>query len=136
MCGIDMQLSIAESFIAWAKVKIRIHASERVIYFREGEMWWASLGANIGYEQNGKHENFERPVLILRKFSRHVLWVIPLSTKLKDHTYYYHNDYDGKMYSAILIQLRLISCKRLVRRIGFFPGVHLRAIRQRIKEMI
>jgi len=59
-------------FIAWSKLKVRLHIKpDNGVYFREREIWWASLGANIGYEQDGKHENFERPVLVLKKFSRH-----------------------------------------------------------------
>ncbi|MEK9183120.1 MAG: hypothetical protein AAB849_01275 [Patescibacteria group bacterium] len=53
---------VALKFIEWTKIKIRIHISERVIYFREGEIWWASLGINIGHEQDGKNQNFERPI--------------------------------------------------------------------------
>jgi hypothetical protein len=35
---------------------------KKFFYFREKEIWWACLGANIGFEQNGKNENFERPI--------------------------------------------------------------------------
>lgn len=55
---------LAQRFVAWTRLKIRIHLSEKDVYFREGEMWWASLGANIGHEQDGKNETFERPILI------------------------------------------------------------------------
>ncbi len=61
---------VIKKFIAWTKLKIKIYISERVIYFREGEIWWASLGANIGYEEDGKNENFERPILIFKKFNQ------------------------------------------------------------------
>jgi hypothetical protein len=35
--------------------------------FRAGEIWWVEVGVNLGFEIDGKHENFERPVLILKK---------------------------------------------------------------------
>ena len=58
---------IIRIFGSWTKLKIRLHVSEdEPVYFREKEIWWASLGANIGYEQDGKNDNFERPVLILK----------------------------------------------------------------------
>jgi mRNA interferase MazF len=127
---------VIEAFIAWTKLKITIHLSEREIYFREGEIWWASLGVNIGYEQNGKHANFERPVLILRKLNRHVLWVIPLSTKLKEHSYYYQYTYKRREYSAILIQLRAVSSKRLLRKVGVLPKDSFCELRGVIQKMI
>lgn len=126
----------AQEFIEWTKLKIRIHLSDRILYFRKREIWWASLGANIGYEQDGKNANFERPILILQKFSRHVLWVIPLSTRLKDNPYYYQYQLGRENYSAILIQLRLISSKRLLRKIGVFPSDDFQKIKQKIKDLI
>ena len=77
-------------FVEWTKLKIKIHVSEEnQVYFREKEIWWASLGMNIGYEQDGKNRNFERPVIVLRKFNKHVLWVVPTTTKEKRGEYYY-----------------------------------------------
>ena len=61
-------------FIEWAKLKIRIHVSEEEpVYFKEKDIWWASLGANIGHEQDGKNESFERPILVLKKFNKYIL---------------------------------------------------------------
>ncbi len=40
------------------------------ILFSEREVWWCALGENIGDEENGKNELFERPVLIIRKCRR------------------------------------------------------------------
>ena len=34
------------------------------LYFRDGEIWWARLGVNIGYEMDGKNSNFARPVTV------------------------------------------------------------------------
>jgi mRNA interferase MazF len=67
-------------FIEWTKIKIRIHVSERVLYFKQREIWWASLGCNIGHEEDGKNIMFERPVLIVKKFNHHLLWVLPLTS--------------------------------------------------------
>ena len=38
-------------------------------FFHEKEVWWSALGVNIGVEMDGKNENFERPVLVLRKIN-------------------------------------------------------------------
>ena len=124
-------------FVEWTKLKIKIHISEKIIYFREGEIWWASLGANIGHEQDGKNQNFERPILVLRKFNQYVLWVVPLTTQIKiDNIYYYHYELDGEKYAAVMTQLRLISSKRLLRRIGMFPLDDYDKIREEIKKLL
>ena len=59
-----------ENFVYWTRLKIRIHfqdIQERP-YFKEREIWWVNLGVNVGFEQDGKGDNFERPILILKKF--------------------------------------------------------------------
>ena len=48
------------------------------------------MGLNIGYEQDGKGEDFLRPVLILKKFNKRVFLGIPL-TKIKKDSHFYHN---------------------------------------------
>ena len=35
------------------------------VSFKERDIFWVSIGQNIGYEQNGKSDIFSRPVLIL-----------------------------------------------------------------------
>jgi mRNA interferase MazF len=36
-------------------------------YFKNGEIWWCSIGENIGSEMYGKGEFYRRPVLVIRK---------------------------------------------------------------------
>ena len=83
-------------FFEWTKLKIRIHVSNRIIYFKEREIWWSSLGLNIGYEEDGKNIMFERPVLILKKFNHDFLWALPLTSRHKKGKYYYQFEYQGK----------------------------------------
>ena len=123
-------------FVQWTKIKIRIHLLQKIIYFYEREIWWASLGVNIGYEQDGKHNRFERPVLVLRKFNQHVLWILPMTSKIKNGKYYYPFEYHGIKYSIILTQLRLISSKRLLRKIRKFPKDEFEIVTKKIKELL
>ena len=123
-------------FASWTKLKIRIHSSEEEpVYFRKKEIWWASLGVNIGYEQDGKNEKFERPVLILKKFNKDILWILPMTSKDKTGKYYYQFEYDGGKYSIILSQVRLISSKRLLRRVRVLSNNDFSEVRKRFKGM-
>ncbi|MBP9732451.1 MAG: type II toxin-antitoxin system PemK/MazF family toxin [Candidatus Magasanikbacteria bacterium] len=115
----DVQ-KIAEQFFVWTKKKIRHHveSSEKEKYFREKEIWWAALGKNVGYEIDGKHKLFERPVLILKKYSKDMCFVVPLSSQIKDPVpWFQHVIETGEGMSAVnLTQGRSISKKRLLRK--------------------
>lgn len=105
-------------FVSWTKLKIKIHVCEREpVYFREKEIWWASLGANIGYEQDGKNEEFERPILVLKKFNKDILWMLPLTRAKKlNNKYYFQLEQGGEDSFVVLSQIRLVSSKRLSRK--------------------
>lgn len=127
---------IIEWFKQWTKLKIKTHLSERIIYFREKEIWWASLGANIGFEQNGKNENFERPILVFRKFGKDMLWAIPLTSKDKEGIFYFDIRHLGFKSSLILSQLKLLSSKRLIRKIGIIPANDFANIKDAVIKLV
>lgn len=110
-----------ERFISWAKLKIRIHLKDGEIpYFREKEVWWCALGKNIGYETDGKNELYSRPVVIVKKYSKDMCFVLPLSTQIKKGKVKYQyvvycNDQDN---AVNLTQGRTISSKRLLKKMG------------------
>src|SRR3989344_82923 len=104
-----------KDFDKWNVAKKRLDASESGKFFHEREVWWCSLGVNIGFEQDGKNDFFERPVLVVKKFNRHVLWVLPLTSSDKRNEYHFPLSTGEKGSVVILSQLRLISSKRLQR---------------------
>lgn len=126
-----------KDFFNWHKLKEKIHYSrKRIVYFKERQIWWANLGLNVGFEQDGKNKNFERPVLILKKFNPDVLWILPLTSRQKLGKYYYQIGYEGKQYSIILSQLKLISSKRLLRIIRKISPEDFKNIKNRIKNFL
>lgn len=126
-----------ELFIEWTKLKIRLHIKpERELFFHEREIWWASLGVNIGYEQDGKNETFERPILIVKKFNKHIFWSLPLTSKEKTGKYYYQIEYAGEKSMIILSQLRLISSKRLIRKIRKLPADEFKKVKDILKSFL
>lgn len=123
-------------FQKWHNLKERLDKKTNKIYFREKEIWWCSLGLNIGYEQDGKNNNFERPIIILKKFNPDILLLAPLTSKNKIGKYYYQFDHNEKKYSIILSQLRLISSKRLLRRIKTLQIKDFLRIKEIIKSFL
>lgn len=112
---------IVKKFRAWTKKKIFHHVQERTkeLYYYEGQVWWAALGKNIGFEMDGKHELFHRPVLILKKYNKDMCFVAPLTTQIKKITVWYQIpiSFDMKPSVVNISQARTISTKRLLRKI-------------------
>lgn len=109
-----------KKFDQWNQEKksLELHPILRV---HEGEISWCSLWVNVGDEEDGKNDFFERPVLVIRKFNNSIVWAIPMSTKIKDWIYYHTIEHDGVHFSLLLSQLRIVSTKRMrryIRKIG------------------
>ncbi len=100
-------------FNNWNHIKKKINSSKIIRFFHEGDIFYVRCGKNIGFEQDGKGEYFERPVLVLRKFNKHIFLGIPLTTAKKDNKYYFSvGVVAGKEATAMLSQIRLNDQKR------------------------
>ena len=55
-----------KDFDRWNDLKKRVNDRSLQPLYHAREIWWASLGVNVGYEQDGTGASYERPVLILR----------------------------------------------------------------------
>ena len=125
-----------KDFDNWNEKKKQIHDKTFVDYVHSREVWWCSLGLNIGFEQDGKHEFFERPVLVIKKFSRDTVLIVPLSSRLKNNNYQINFTHTGKYFSALISQLRLISTKRLRRKMYKMDSSVFGSICSEIRKMI
>jgi mRNA interferase MazF len=124
-------------FTDWTKLKIRIHVSDRVIYPKKREIWWASLGQNIGVEINGKNDKFERPVLVIKVFNKDFILAVPISSKIKEGRYYFNIKNIEEIDNVIVLsQIKSISTKRLKRLIGEVSQEDFELIRSKIKDFI
>ena len=52
------------NYYDWMVVKDDIQDKKRLHNFKEWEIWWCSIGENVGVEINGKGSHFMRPVII------------------------------------------------------------------------
>lgn len=126
-------------FDIWNELKKKIDGSpdQPNRFPKEGEVWVCSLGRNIGFEQNGSGDNFSRPILIIKKFNNHMFWGVPLSTKQKQFNFYFNfTDLNNLKVSAILAQMKLVSIKRIKRKLYDIPQAQLSAIKQRLKSFL
>ncbi|MEK7117354.1 MAG: type II toxin-antitoxin system PemK/MazF family toxin [Patescibacteria group bacterium] len=106
-------------FVSWTKLKVKIHLSERKVYPKVREIWWVSIGQNIGVEINGKNENFERPVLVIKVFNNLSVLVAPISSAVKEDKYciQFINE-NGEKNVINMSQIRSMSTKRFIRKVG------------------
>lgn len=120
----------------WNIIKKDISKKYFQQYFCTREIWFLSIGKNIGYEQDGKNELFERPVLIYRKFNSSIFLGIPLTSSLKKGKYYFTLNNNGNESSAILSQIRLFDSRRLLRRVRKISPEEFIRLRQKIKDLL
>ena len=77
------------------------------------------MGNNIGFEQNGKGKEFVRPVIVYKKLTKDMFIGIPLTTTQREGSFFFNFKFlSHKISTAILIQSRLYSTKRLLNKIG------------------
>jgi len=125
----------------WHKKKkiLNERADIDTIFFREKEVWWTALGVNIGFEQDGKGEEFRRPLLILKKFNKYLVLAVPLTTRIKkDNKYYVPCSIVGDNITrmAIISQTRPIDTKRFIDKLGVADDDSYIKIKNAIKAML
>ncbi len=120
----------------WNEVKKSIAKEENSVYFRERDIFWASIGVNIGFEQDGKGDIFSRPVLILKKYSKNMFLGIPLSTKIKEGSFFFTFKLNEKQSNALLVQSRIYDSKRLENKIGMISKDDFATLKLKFKELI
>jgi mRNA interferase MazF len=106
-----------KDFDTWNSQKKIIHNSGENKFYHPRDIWWCRLGLNVGYEQDGKDIDFERPVLILKAFGK-ICLIVPLTTSPQKHIYRIPIGLiDGQEATAVLSQIKVIDTKRFSEKI-------------------
>lgn len=127
---------MSKDFDKWNKYQQKIHKSDRSILCKPGSVWWCALGINIGHEQDGDHESFERPVLIIRTFSNDTCLCIPMTTSKNISPFCKTVTLLEKDIYAITSQMRTLSNKRLLRELGALSNSDFKMIKNTIHATI
>lgn len=107
-----------KDFDGWNKIKKRVQSSTKDAFYHEREIWWCSLGVNVGYEQDGTGSNFDRPILIIKGFNSQIFFAVALTGRKKIGKYYFYlGKVQGREASVVLSQVRVVDTKRLIRKI-------------------
>lgn len=126
-----------KDFDKWNKIKKRIDSERSPKFYHTREIWWSSLGVNIGFEQDGSGDEYRRPILILKGLSKNTCLVIPLTASSNDHPMRPSiGIIEGKKARAILSQIRVIDTKCLVDKIGYLDQAIFKRIQKTIKDLL
>ena len=126
-----------KDFDSWNERKKQIHSIGENKLYHQRQMWWCSLGLNIGFEQDGTGEECERSVLILKGLSRNTCVVVPLTSSPGKHKMRIPiGIVEGRNASALLSQVKVIDTKRLINKIGFLEKTAFESIRKAVKDLL
>ena len=127
-----------KDFDGWNHKKKHINSQSKYLpLYHEREIRWCSLGVNMGFEQDGTGNQYSRPVLIIKGFSRHVCLVVPLTTSKKSNKYHVGLGLIGDREAcAIISQLRLIDTKRLDQHIATLDRNIFEKVKKSVKDLL
>ena len=127
-----------KDYSIWMKVKASINnAATRVRGCKEREIWICNIGENVGFEEDGKGNDYARPVLVLKVYNKHFCHVIPLSTTKKRGRYYFEFEgHTGSKSVALLSQSRPVDTARLRNKIGVAAQNDFEELKMRIRDVL
>lgn len=126
-----------KNFDGWNEKKKHADSKseKREPFIHTREVWWCAVGVNVGSEVDGKNENFERPVLVVRVISGNGFLGIPLTSKEKGHRYEVRIVHDRGNSFANISQLRFFSRKRTLRKVGTVPEKYFQSLLEELRAL-
>ena len=120
----------------WHKVKSDIENKNQRINFQIRDVLFCSIGENVGFEQDGRGEEFLRPVVVLKKFNKQVFLGVPLTHTDKKGKYYFNFELGGETSVAILSQVRLFDAKRIKYKLGMIAENYFSVLKEKIRQLL
>ncbi len=106
-------------FKDWFKLKVLLWTRKSdKLFFKQGDIWWCSIGMNLGEEIFGKGKKFTRPVLVFKKFTSNSFLGLPLTTQKKTGSWYTKITINNEDRWVILNQARIFDKKRFTNKIA------------------
>lgn len=126
-----------KEFDRWNGKKKKIHDEEQPRRYHERDIWFCSLGVNVGFEQDGTGSNFDRPVVIIKGFSADTCFAVALTGHKREGKYYFPvGKVEDREASAVLSQVRIIDTKRLIRKIGVLNKQSFEELKKALQKVL
>lgn len=137
LTNINTNTDKIKEYNKWNEKKQAIElAQEKEILFKEGEIWWSSVGMNVGNEIFGKGEDFTRPVLVFKKLSQNSCIVLPVTTQEKIGSWFTPVTLNGGPRWVMLYQIRMTHVSRFQRRLGQLSPADYSKVRKMLKDFL
>lgn len=120
----------------WNEKKKDLAKTDKNIFFKEGEVWWCSLGLNLGNESFGKGKEFRRPVLVLKKLSLDSCIILPITSIAHLGSWFAEVCLSGEMRWVMLHQIRMVHTKRFQRRIATLDMGDFIRIKEKLEALL
>lgn len=119
------------------KKQLDCQVSPRNVYFYKREVWFCSIGHNIGFEEDEKGPEYSRPVAIIKRCGPNLFIGIPLTSQVRPEKYFFGiGNVKGRAAMAIISQIRLFSSKRLINKIDTISPPVFTAMKKAAKDFI
>jgi hypothetical protein len=125
-----------KNFINWHKIKNSIEKKEKRLNFQIRDVLFCSIGENIGFEQDGRGDEFLRPAIVIKKFNNEVFLGVPLTHTNKKGKYYFSFNLNDGISVAILSQIRLFDAKRIKYKIGMIDEKNFNTLKEKIRQLL
>lgn len=120
-------------FDKWSILKKQIDGAFVNKQVRSGEIWICRIGKNIGFEIDGKGDEFSRPVLIIKSYGTTGAIILPLTSTNKESVF----QYVLKEWGTVkLTQIRFLDSRRFTRMIGIITKKELIKLRIELFKII
>ena len=120
----------------WAEIQIALCQKAPMLHFKEREIWWSSIGINVGHEQDGRNYWCETPVLVVKKYTKDTVLAVPLTSQEKEGEHSTSVLFRERKRTVLLEQSRVLSSQRFSRKIGMLGGDEFEEVRSKLKNLI
>lgn len=125
-----------KDFDRWNVHKKEVDAAVKRVDCNPRDLWWCTLGVNIGREQHSQTQDFSRPVLIIKRFTPDIFWAIPLTTKVKNIPFRIKIVLNSIENDVLICHLRSYDRKRLKRKIGKLSEFQFNSVISEIQNLL
>ena len=126
----------SKDFNKWNNLKQSIEKFSKTKIIKDRDIIFLSMGENIGFEQNGKGDEFLRPVIVCKKFSQNTFLGIPLTKSNKSGKFYFPFLFKNTESKAILSQIRLFDTKRIKYSYGRLGRETFKQLKNKLIELL
>jgi pseudaminic acid cytidylyltransferase len=122
-------------FDKWNSLKQSIE-DRKTIQFNQRDILFVSMGQNVGDEQYGKGDDFLRPVVVLKKFSKNLFLGIPLSSQIKEGFLFHTISFKGRKNCALLLQSKTFDSKRIKYKLARLGNNEFKALVTKFQKVV